>query len=94
MGWLSQDFLESHLHHLAIEEEMLHEAWDGCNLDVGDWQKTINIKDWAEKTQRASNGQNDDREALSIYSDFADAMSSADLCSGGTFAPDNQVRII
>jgi DNA polymerase III delta prime subunit len=93
MGWLSQDFLESHLHHLAIEEEMLHEAWDGWNLDLGDWQKTIDIKDWTEKTQRSSSGKHDDRAALSIYSDFADAMSSADLCAGGTFAPDNQVRI-
>jgi hypothetical protein len=78
---------------LEIEEEMLHEAWDGWHLGVGDWQKTINLNGWAEKTQRASSGKHDDRAALSIYSNFADAMSSADLCAGGTFAPDNQVRI-
>ena len=39
MGWLSKDFLESHTHYLDIEEETLHEAWDGRYLDVGHWHR-------------------------------------------------------
>jgi DNA polymerase III delta prime subunit len=92
MGWLSQDVLESHVHHLDIEEEMLHEAWDGWQLDVGDWQKNIGIGSWAKEIQKISNEKQDERFALRIYEDFAASMSEADLFSGGSFAPDNQVR--
>ncbi|KAF4633442.1 hypothetical protein G7Y89_g4675 [Cudoniella acicularis] len=93
MGWLSQDVLESHSHYLDIEEEILHEAWDGFHLDVGDWQKTLDLESWAGKFQKLSNGKVDDQAALGIYEDFADAMSAADLCSGRTFAPENQVLV-
>lgn len=92
MGWLSQDVLESPVHHLNIEEEMLHEAWDGWGLDVGDWQKNISIGSWAKEIQRLSNDKQDERFALRIYEDFTASMSEADLFSGGSFAPDNQVR--
>jgi len=94
MGWLSEDFLESDIHHLEIEEQMLHEAFDGWHIDVGDWQKhNTTINTWAERTSVLSGGKNDNRAALDMYADFAEAMSSADLCSGNTFAADNQVRI-
>jgi DNA polymerase III delta prime subunit len=91
MGWLSQDVLESHVHHLDIEEEMLHEAWDGWELDVGDWQKNIGIGSWAKEIQKISDDKQDERFALRIYEDFAASMSEADLFSGRYFAPDNQV---
>lgn len=93
MGWLSQDFLESHLPYLDIEEETLHEAWDGWQLDVGDWQKTLDIPTWARKTQSLSKGKRDDLAALSIYADFSDEMSAADLCSSGAFASDSKVSL-
>jgi DNA polymerase III delta prime subunit len=92
MGWLSQDFLESDVHHLDIEEEILHEVYDGWHADVGESVKSKTGLDiWAKKAQTLSNGKNDDRAVLNMYADFAEAMSSADLCSGGMFAPDNQV---
>ncbi len=94
MGWLSQDFLECDIHHLDIEEEMLHEACNSWHLDVGDWQEqNPAIRTWAERLQAISGGKNDNRAALRMYADFAEAMSSADLCSGSTFALDNQVRL-
>ena len=92
MGWLSQDVLESHAHFLDIEEETLREAWDGWHLDLGDWHKTIRMADWAGHAKNMSTGKVDKRACLSIYDDFADAMSIADLCSGSAFAPDNDVR--
>ena len=91
MGWLSQDFLESHIHYLDIEEETLHQALDGWRLDIGDWQKSIDMIGWAAKTKDLSKGKADVRACLSIYDEFADAMSVADLCSGPAFAPDNRV---
>lgn len=92
MGWLSQDFLESHMHYLNIEEEILHEAWDGWSLDLGHWQKSIDMTGWADKKQDLSEGKADGRAFLSIYDNFADAMSIADLCSGLAFGAGNQVR--
>ncbi|CAG8954301.1 hypothetical protein HYFRA_00005922 [Hymenoscyphus fraxineus] len=93
MGWLSQDILESHSHYLNIEEEMLHEAWDGWNLDAGDWQKSIEINSWAKKMKAESTSRESDIAALGIYVDFTEAMSVADICSGGAFGSDNQILI-
>jgi len=87
MGWLSQDFLESDIHHLDIEEEMLHEACDGWHMDVSDGPKSrSSLARWARKIQPGEN-----KSALAMYADFAEALSSADLCSDGIFAPDDQV---
>ena len=91
MGWLSQDFLESHLHYLDIEEETLHEAWDGWHLDGEAWQKSLNLSGWAKKMQSLSNGSKVRHAALAMYDDYADAMSVADICSAGKFATDKHV---
>ncbi|PVH79224.1 P-loop containing nucleoside triphosphate hydrolase protein [Cadophora sp. DSE1049] len=93
MGWLSQDYLESHIHYLDIEEETLHEACDGWELDLGDWVENIGIEKWANKLRDNSNGKRDNFAALNMYADFAESMSVADLCSGGTFAPENQISL-
>ncbi|CZR56914.1 related to ELG1 Protein required for S phase progression and telomere homeostasis, forms an alternative replication factor C complex important for DNA replication and genome integrity [Phialocephala subalpina] len=88
MGWLSQDVLESNMHHLDIEEETLHEMCDGWGLDIGDWQKTLDLDSWAQNDDRTQS-----RAALRAYDDFLETMSDADCCSGGLFAPDNQLII-
>ncbi|KAG4439930.1 hypothetical protein IFR05_004605 [Cadophora sp. M221] len=93
MGCLSQDFLESHIHYLDIEEETLHETCDGWGLDLGDWVQNIGMKKWTGKLRDSSNGKGDDLAALSMYADFAESMSVADLCSGRTFAPENQIAL-
>jgi DNA polymerase III delta prime subunit len=95
MGWLSQDFLESDIHHLDVEEEMLHEVYDSWHADASNDAKTRTGMDrWAKKIQTLSSGRSDNKAALAMYADFAEAMSSADLCSGGIFAPDNRVRFL
>jgi len=90
MGWLCQDQFDSHIPYLDIEEETLHEAWDGWDLDVGDWQEHLNLTSWADKIQ----GQNGNQAALGVYEDFTEAMSAADICSASTFAADNKVRTL
>ncbi|KAE8441177.1 hypothetical protein EG329_005806 [Mollisiaceae sp. DMI_Dod_QoI] len=93
MGWLSQDILESDMHHLDLEEETLHETCDGWNLDVGDWQKTVDMRSWAQDFRESSGDRTRDRAALRAYEEFTEAISSADLCSGGLFASDSQLMI-
>jgi hypothetical protein len=91
MGCLSRDFLESRINYLDIEEETLHEAWDWWQLDVGDWQKNLGLAHWADNVESLSNGRGNDPATLTMYDDFAEFMSAADLCSAGAFSPDDQV---
>ncbi|KAK0125652.1 hypothetical protein ONS96_009486 [Cadophora gregata f. sp. sojae] len=93
MGWLSQDYLESHVHYLDIEEETLHEACNEWGVDLGDWVENIGVEKWANKLRDNSNGKRDELAALNMYADFAESMSVADLVSGGTFAPENQIAL-
>lgn len=93
MGWLSQDYLESHIHYLDIEEETLHEACDGWGLDLGDWVENIGIQRWANKLRENSNSKGDNLAALHMYADFAESMSVADLFSGDTFAPEYKIAL-
>ncbi|TAQ89107.1 hypothetical protein B7494_g2574 [Chlorociboria aeruginascens] len=93
MGWLCQDFLESRINHLDIEEETLHEAWNGWHVDLGDWQKNLSMDTWASKIQNLSNNRAASRSALAMYSEFSEAMSIADVCSLGAFAHDDQVLL-
>lgn len=92
MGWLSHDFLESHVPCLEIEEETLHETWAGWHLDIGDAEKSLDMAAWASKVQSQSKGKRHNIALLGMYDDFLDAMSAADICAGGVFAPDNKVR--
>ena len=95
MGWLSQDFLDSDIDYLDIEKEMLHEIYDGWHTDTYDGSKNdVSMEYWAKNIQAQSNDKKDGNAALEIYAEFVEAMSSTDLCSGGVFAPDNQVRFI
>lgn len=86
MGCLSQDFLESHIHHLDIEEEMLREVWDEWQVDSGEWQTSLNMVDWADKHQLAE--KTCSGAALSMYEEFAESLSDADLCSSRALATD------
>ncbi|KAH8668124.1 hypothetical protein BGZ60DRAFT_431413 [Tricladium varicosporioides] len=93
MGWLSQDILESHSHYLDIEEQMLHEAWDEFHVDLEDWQKTPRMSSWARECKTRSRSRTDNYEVLKMYEDFTDMMGTADICSGRTFASNNEVPL-
>ncbi|KAF7864426.1 hypothetical protein EAF04_006560 [Stromatinia cepivora] len=93
MGWLSQDALESQRPYIDIEEETLHESWNGWGIDVGDWQRNLDIRTWAKKIKDSANDRATERAALIMYDDFTEAMSAADCFSHFSFGADNQVII-
>ncbi|KAF7904727.1 hypothetical protein EAF00_002061 [Botryotinia globosa] len=93
MGWISQDTLESQRPYIDIEEETLHEAWNGWGIDVGDWQQNLDISAWADKIADCTNERATRRAALAMYDDFAEAMSGTDCFSHNSFGADYKVTI-
>ncbi|KKY37821.1 putative aaa family protein [Diaporthe ampelina] len=79
MGWLAHDVLAEEDDAAWVEDELLQEAWDNWQMDVGDWQDTLDMPSWA--SQLEAPGQGERLAALERYDDFVDAMSVADLCS-------------
>jgi hypothetical protein len=94
MGFLNQDFFQSHVHHLDIEEEMLAETWEGWQLDVSHWQENLKISAWADKMHQLSTGKQDKCATLSLYEEFAEGMSDADMCSHGALASGDRVNFL
>lgn len=88
MGFVSGDFLASGMESLSLEEEVLHELWDGWNLDAGDWHTHAPINDWA-----GSYTPSKDLSALEAFDDFAEYMSVSDICSASTFTSGNRVEL-
>lgn len=93
MGWLSQDALESQRPYIDIEEETLHESWNGWGIDAGDWQRNLDISTWAKKIKDSVNDRATERATLIMYDDFTEAMSATDCLSHFSFGADNQVII-
>lgn len=93
MGWLCQDTLENQRPYIDIEEETLHESWDGWCIDVGDWQQNLGISTWANKIKHATNDRPTERAALAMYDDFAEVMSATDSFSHYSFGTDKQVSL-
>ncbi|KAA8572303.1 hypothetical protein EYC84_002929 [Monilinia fructicola] len=93
MGWLCQDTLENQRPYIDIEEETLHESWDGWCIDVGDWQQNLGISTWANKIKHATNDRPTERAALAMYDDFAEVMSATDSFSHYSFGTDKQIII-
>jgi DNA polymerase III delta prime subunit len=91
MGFLNQDFFQSHVDHLEVEEEMLAEIWEGWQLDVSHWQENLNMGAWANKMQQLSTGRQDKCATLGLYEEFVEAMSDADMCSHGALALGDRV---
>lgn len=93
MGWLCQDNLENQRSYLEIEEDTLLESWEGLGIDVGDWQRNLDMSVWATKVKDSVNGQSTERDILALYEDFAEAMSAADCLSHHSFGTDNRVGL-
>lgn len=80
MGWLAHDVLAEERDDVAwFEDELLQEAWNNWQMDVGDWQDTLDMPSWA--SQLETPGHAERLAALAKYDDFVDAMGVADLCS-------------
>lgn len=79
MGWLAHDVLAEEDDAAWVEDELLQEAWNNWQMDVGDWQDTLDMPLWASQLETSVRGER--MAALAKYDDFVDAMSVADLCS-------------
>lgn len=79
MGWLAHDVLTEEVDAASFEDELLQEAWNHWQMDVGDWQDTLDMSSWASQLETPGRGER--LAALANYDEFADAMSVADLSS-------------
>lgn len=93
MGWISQDILESSLSHLDVEEEILHEASDFWNLDVGDWEESIGLEKWADHIRSLCHNRRRQLDALSMFENYTESMSDSDLLCKNLFGSENQLSL-
>ncbi|KAI3395510.1 hypothetical protein diail_1226 [Diaporthe ilicicola] len=84
MGWLAHDILAEESDAATVEDELLQEAWNNWQMDMGDWQNTLDMPSWA--AQLETPGRGDRLALLERYDDFVDAMSVADVCSAMVLA--------
>ncbi|KND90833.1 Telomere length regulation protein elg1 [Tolypocladium ophioglossoides CBS 100239] len=86
MGWVGRDMIATTLETLVMEEEVLHQAWDSWQLDMGDWYDSLNnIQAPASAAFQAPSQPTERLQALAAYDEFCGAMSSAEMCSSGAF---------
>lgn len=85
MGWIGRDMIATTPEALVMEEEVLHQAWDSWQLDMGDWYDSLNIGAPASAALQTSSRPADRVKALAAYDEFCGAMSGADICSSGAF---------
>ncbi|KAF3770577.1 P-loop containing nucleoside triphosphate hydrolase protein [Cryphonectria parasitica EP155] len=84
LGWLAHDVLALETDTAKCEEELLHEARDCWQMDIGNWHESLDLTSWAAQQDSAS--PQDRLAALKSYEGFTDAMSVADLSSSLAFA--------
>ncbi|KAL1880017.1 hypothetical protein Daus18300_001380 [Diaporthe australafricana] len=84
MGWLAHDVLAEEANPAKVENELLQEAWSNWQMDMGDWQDTLDMPSWASRLEVSGRGER--LTLLERYDDFVDAMSVADLCSAMVLA--------
>ncbi|OLN87122.1 ATPase family AAA domain-containing protein 5 [Colletotrichum chlorophyti] len=82
MGWVSRDPAVSAVPS-AVEEELMTQCWHGLGMDLGNWHESLDMISWSKNVQTSS--AKDRAAALDVFCEFSDAMSVADLCSGGNF---------
>lgn len=86
MGWLGRDFIVDSFDEPDAKEEVLREAWNGWNIDLGDWHECLDMVSILEDA-----GKDSRITALSSYEAFAQSMSMADICAYSSLAAGNQV---
>jgi hypothetical protein len=98
MGWMSHDFTKCCASDKDIEEELLHEAWDGWEIDVEDWHdyrlENDDIHKWVNGMTAAGISDDSSRLAsLDIYGNFLDSISAADVYAGRGLATGKSVSL-
>lgn len=92
MGWLAHDVLAEIGDAASVEDELLQEAWNNWQMDVGDWQDTLDMPSWASQLDTPAQGER--LAALARYDDFANAMSLADLSSSAMVLAESHNEVI
>ncbi|KUI65639.1 ATPase family AAA domain-containing protein 5 [Cytospora mali] len=92
MGWVAHDVLVKETDQQSLEEELMREVWDYWQLDLGNWQDSLDLTSWAETLNTASS-HHVRLSILEKYGDFTDAMSVADLSSAMAFASGHEEAI-
>ncbi|KAF9878030.1 ATPase [Colletotrichum karsti] len=82
MGWVGRDPTVTSSPR-AAEEELMTQCWRGLGLDLGNWHDSLDMVSWANSLQTSS--AEDRVAALDAFSEFSEAMSTADLCSSGDY---------
>ncbi|KFA77506.1 hypothetical protein S40288_04242 [Stachybotrys chartarum IBT 40288] len=84
MGWFGRDPVISANEEEGMQEEAMQQLWNTWTLDVGEWQETLGLQDWAQDLPKPLSPPNS-KAAVAAYDNFSQAMSDADLCSAGIF---------
>lgn len=89
MGWLTHNVLAQETIQGQSEEELLQEAQEFWQIDVGDWNESLDLAFWATTVDPTRSRL----ETLEQYENYTDAMSIADLCSAMTFTASGEEPI-
>ncbi|KAK4187158.1 hypothetical protein QBC35DRAFT_499454 [Podospora australis] len=70
-----------------IEEELVHQASSSWNMDIWEVENSQRLASWAQELSTNIVTRKDRLAALEAFDEMADAVSVADMCSLGFFAP-------
>jgi hypothetical protein len=85
MGWLGRDYLLDIEDEGLPDDKILHELWDGWQIDADDWSEISNIP-WESPGDRLA--------MLKLYEYFSDTQSVADIAAHGGVAAGNEVCLL
>ncbi|OAQ73490.1 ATPase, AAA-type, core [Pochonia chlamydosporia 170] len=86
MGWIGRDVIVSECDRYDREVEALRQCWNFWRADVGDWCQSSELCKVTKATLEAPEAYGKKAAALEALDQFYQAMSDADICSGGVCA--------
>jgi len=87
MNLLCRDRIaDSKLSPQLVEEELLHQTSESWTFDLGHWQDSVGLDDWAMDMASHMESARDRQHILEAYDTLAETMSTADICSDRSFA--------
>ncbi|KAI9793089.1 MAG: hypothetical protein M1816_000987 [Peltula sp. TS41687] len=95
MGWTGRDAVTDEAgHDYAVEQELLHEAWNNWDVDVEDWHSGSDIDIWANSFAFDAEDHSRATLAASCAADqFYDRLSAADVFAGHALAVGDKIPL-
>ena len=93
MGYLCRDILCDFSNDTKLEINLMKQTWEGYELDVGQWQDTLDMQSWGDEVAEADKTRSLRLKSLEEYQQFSSSMSDADILSQGYFAQGSQVSV-